>query len=281
MTSVLLDPYVALSLLDHYMRNPTSTNEDGDIIELRAEGFLMGGHVGNVTQIRGFVPSLNDELMRLTMRSSPRDLAVGWYASELQSEKDRVIQSKIDSGVDRPVFLFVQVPSKENNGELKFRAYVKNRMEIGGQQIVAMKEVPCKIDTSSNEAAIALDALCTAFFPKNTEAADPTRLADDAAANDYYAQLRKVKEMLSVSEDYCNAVIKGKVQGSKDTARSITQILTEMEVVQRRSQKTGVVEARSEDALMLQYMGRLLSKQVDQISKNSAQGIAARAEKQE
>ena len=84
MQTVQLDPYVALSILDHHQRRGVDKD--------RVEGVLLGSTVKSTIQIRGYVPSLSNKFFQSISRLSPKDLVVGWYVTAIESE-DRKIEA--------------------------------------------------------------------------------------------------------------------------------------------------------------------------------------------
>ena len=263
MQRVNLDPFVAISIVEQYMRSAE--------IEGRIEGFLLGRHVKNVTEVRSFVPSFQEDFLRLTMRSNPQDRAVGWFTNELNPSQDKVIQEKIDKNVDRPVFLLVDIPC-DFKPELKFRAFVKNSITFtDGAEVSCLKEIPCTIATSDADTTVAIDAMVGVMFPEAAEAADPTRVPATTDGGDMHAHLRKVKEMLLTAKAYVDDVAAGKIEGDKALGRKLSALLTATEAKQRAATASGVIDAKMDDALMLQYLGRLLEKQVKSIQDSYGQ----------
>jgi hypothetical protein len=258
---VLLDPFVALSLMEHVVRFNDSTRT-------RVEGILMGSHVKSVTEVRNFIPGLEDEFIRLTLRSAPRDRAIGWYTTE-QTPEDKQVHEKIDSNVNAPVFMLIDVPTEANpNVEPGFRAFVKSAITFAdGTTTVVHKQIPVEIRSNNLDTNIALDSVVGVMFPETAEKGDPARVASTADPEDGFVHLKKIKEVLSVAKKYVADVNAGKIAGDKAVGRELSALLTETEAKQRAAAASGITEDKTNDALMLLYLSRFVQTTVDKLEK--------------
>lgn len=258
-TEVFVEPYVALSIIDHYM-----CREEG----VRAEGYLLGCSVGGNVEIRGFVPSLDAEFVQLTQRAAPRDMAVGWY-STLLDDKDAMTLEAMERNIFRPIYLYVKVPSSGSAADITFRAFWNHRVTLSnGNESRCWKELPVTIRSADNDTAVALDTFVHCMFPTQAQASDPTSVPSTSDGEDPFSHLKQIKKNLETARTYVSAVLRGQMPGDKTVGRDLASLLAQfsqeraMLAASQDADGTSLVDAKIQDALMLQYISRLLQQQI-------------------
>eukprot|EP00672_Neobodo_designis_P026151 CAMPEP_0174829436 /NCGR_PEP_ID=MMETSP1114-20130205/1927_1 /TAXON_ID=312471 /ORGANISM="Neobodo designis, Strain CCAP 1951/1" /LENGTH=287 /DNA_ID=CAMNT_0016063183 /DNA_START=55 /DNA_END=918 /DNA_ORIENTATION=- len=260
---VVVDPYVALAILDHYMRRPELADpEPGkSAVPDRVTGILLGTTVKSDVLIRNWSPSMDLTTIDLIQRSNPTELGVGWYTSQfLKDDVEGMHKTIISKGIARPVILTVETPT-EKSTDVTFRAFQTVNVTLGETEkpVVALKELPCVVESTDNGTNVAVDTIVSQLFPEEAQASDPARLSASTSGEDTFAELQQMRSNLQVARTYVNDCVNGKRAADKQTLRAIHELLVTNRVA---AASAGVVQEKLQDTMMLMYLGKVLEAQV-------------------
>ena len=264
MQRVTIDPHVALSIVDHHMRRA----DDAD----RVTGVVLGSTVKGHGDIRSFTPSFDVNMITLTQRACPNDLAVGWYATGFSAE-DLASHVKLLNKISHPYFISVQLPCKEKP-EIAFKCFVLATVNLsGGDETKVFREIPCTVASSDNATNVALDTMVSLAFPEVAAASDPTRVS--ATNFGAHAELDQIRANLKTSLAYVDDVIAGKREGDKLVGRALSEAMMANRAEQGApteeasgADETGVSQAM-QDAMMLKYMSAVVDQQLKTLRGNA------------
>jgi len=257
---VQLDPYVAMSILDHHMRRGPE--------ESRAVGLLLGRVVKNTVLVRNFVPTVDPNLVVLTQRASPEDLGVGWYATGLaEGDEDAAMTAKVSGAANANTFVFLhcQLPTEADVG-ISFRAFVQAKLTLSSrEECTCFRSIPCNVVSLDNASNVLLDTFVHQLYPDVATASDPARLPATTPGTEVFAELQQISKNLGTAKAYVKDVIAKKRPGDAATGRALTDALTG-----GAPGLGGVTEAelqaaageKMKDVLMLQYLAKMLHKQL-------------------
>lgn len=260
---VVVDPYVALAILDHYIRRPELAEPEAGKPEIpdRVTGILLGSTVKSNVFVRNWSPSMDITTIDLIQRSNPTELGVGWYTSSFLKEDvegmHKVIQQK---GIARPIILTVETPT-DTSTDVKFRAFHTTNVTLSETEksVVALKELPCVVECTDNASGVAIDTVVSQLFEDDAKASDPARLSASTSGEDTFAELQQMRSNLQVARTYVNDCVNGKRKADKQALRAIHELLVTNQVAAASS---GVVQEKLQDTMMLMYLSKVLEEQV-------------------
>jgi hypothetical protein len=270
MNRVVVDPYVAMGILDHHMRRPDVAEQEAGKAPVldRVSGVIMGSHVKNELYVRNFSQTFDHQTMSLLQRSAPGELGVGWYTTQFHTDDiEGVHKNVINAGMKRPTILVAYLPT-EKQTEVTFRAFQTVTVAVGesDKSVTALKEIPCVIEAVDNATNVAIDTVVAQIYPETARASDPARLPASSPAADPFAELVTIRKNLVVAREYVNDATKGKRKVSKATLRAISELLVTNRVAAASS---SAVQEKMQDVLMLQYLATALEQQVSKLMANA------------
>lgn len=260
MLRVTIEPFVALAILDHHMRRP-----DTEPPTERVNGIVLGATVKDEVMVRNFVPSMDHAFVQLAQRSCPNDLAVGWYSTGFQPA-DKETHSTLQKTLPRPVLISVHIPT-EQDPEVRFRAFIQQSVQLSEDEPAGcFREIPCSVEARDNATNVLIDTTVMQLFPEDAAASDPARVPTTTASNESFAELCKISSNLREALRYVDDVLAGKRAADKNVGRALTELL----VTNRVACADGsVVEDKMQDALMLQYIAKLLGQQLTVLQRSA------------
>ena len=267
---VVIDPYVALSILDHHQRR-------GDEEE-QVRGLLLGAKVKGMLRITNFVPTLADaELLDLTLRCCPGDTVLGWYATE------PTLASEADRATGMPLFVGVHLPS-EANPTIAVRAYQVDKLSIAGNVVRAFREAACEIAATSTPSAVAVDTIVRQLCPDVADASDPAAVPsvsssisnanssssnNNAARESAFAEFQQLRRNLKQAQLYCAQAAEGKFNADAGFGRKLSWALqTDLNTLALSPNLDSDIEQTAQDSLMLSYIMKLLAQKVAKLRQN-------------
>lgn len=271
---VVVDPYVALAIVDHHQRRPEKPeNADPTKYLDRVSGYVMGSTIRGCVEVRNFVPSFDGAFVDLVLKASTQDLAVGWYATSVSLPNDMEQHQTVAKNVDFPIFLTVTCPTDDDEGVVdktvadanlfRFRAFLAERVSLNLQSdFSCFKEIPCVVQPLSDASNLACDTLVNQLFNAGAASARPN------GSTDPLAELKTIRQNLEIARKYVDDVASGKRQGDKATGRALTQMLAMATRREQQDPESNAVEEKMQDALMLQYIAKVLQQQLRQLDRN-------------
>lgn len=264
---VIVDPFVALSILDHHQRRPADDDQ--------VHGLLFGSKGKGIIKITNFVPSMTDaesqaQLVQLTLRCCPGDSLRGLYAT------DPTLSSEIDRAALLDLFLAVHLPT-EDSPTISFKAFQVDRLTIGGvSDLRSFREAPCEVAATSATGSVAVDAITRKLCPEVANSTDPATVpsitsdskkqAGDPAA---FAEFQQLRRNLKQASEYCKKASEGKINGDANLGRRLSStLLSDLNVLSLSPNLDKDIEIAAQDSLMLSYIMKLLAQKVAELRMN-------------
>lgn len=264
---VVVDPYVALSILDHYMRRsePPVPEQGKPQQPDRVTGIILGSTVKSEIFVKSWAPSMDISFVDLIQRSAPTELGLGWYTSQFlpASDLEGVHQKLKEKGMAKPLILTMSVPDEHSN-DVVFRAFQTTELTLADDQkaATAIREIPCVVQAIDNTSNVAIDTMASQLYPEAAKASDPARLPASSPTTDAFAELRQMRANLQVARDYVNDALNGKRPVEKQTCRALHELLVTDRV---QAASADVVREKLQDTVMLMHLSRALERQVERL----------------
>ena len=265
---VIVDPFVALSILDHHQRRPADDDQ--------VHGLLFGSKGKGIIKITNFVPSMTDaesqgQLAQLTLRCCPGDSLMGWYAT------DPTLSSEVDRAAALSLFLAVHLPNEDSTA-LSFKAFQVDKLTIAGVEgIRSFREAPCEVGATTATGGVAVDAITRKLCPEIANATDPSAVpsvsssSSSGAAADpaTFAEFQQLRRNLKQASEYCKKASEGKIPGDASLGRRLSStLLSDLNVLSLSPNLDRDIETTAQDSLMLSYIMKLLAQKVAELRLN-------------
>lgn len=268
---VVIDPYVALSILDHHQRRGDEENQ--------VRGILLGSKAKGMLKITNFVPTLSDgAFLELTQRCCPGDSTLGWYAT------DPNLASEVDRAPNTRLFVAIHLPT-ETHPSISFKAFHVEKITVAGREIRSFREAPCEVAATSAPSAVAVDTIVRQLCPEVADAADPSAVpsvsgtsttnnnskgASKVSSSDAaFAEFQQLRRNLKQAQLYCEKAADGKISGDAGFGRRLSAtLLSDLNTLALAPNLDADIENTAQDSLMLSYIMKLLAQKVAQLRTN-------------
>lgn len=249
---VLVDPFVALSILDHHQRR--GPDED------QVRGALLGTKGKGVIKITNFIPSLADAaLSDLTLRTCPQDSWMGWYATE------PTLSSEVDRSPNTSLFLAVHLPTEEFPS-VAFKAFQVEYVSVADQKVRTFREAPCEVAATSAPSAVAVDTIVRQLCPNEASASDPSAVSSITTDKPAFAEFQQLRRNLKQAQLYCAKASEGKIEGDATFGRKLSStLLSDLNTLSLSPNLDRDIETTAQDSLMLSYIMKLLAQKVSEL----------------
>jgi len=252
---VLIDPFVALSILDHHQRRGPD--------EEQVHGALLGTKGKGVIKITNFIPSLKDtELSELTRRTCPADAWMGWYATE------PTLSTEVDRSTNTSLFVAVHLPT-EQHPTVAFKAFQVEYVRVAEQSIRTFREAPCEVAATSAPSAVAVDTIVRQLCPTEASTSDPSAVSSISTDKPTFAEFEQLRRNLKQAQQYCAKAAEGKIAGDANFGRKLSSVLlSDLNTLSLAPNLDRDIEITAQDSLMLSYIMKLLAQKVSELRMN-------------
>jgi len=283
-TSVTVHPLVLLSVLDHHTRRQEA--------EGRVIGTLLGRRDGTKVEVTNCfaVPhaergdevaigkDFNKQMLALHLKSNPKEVVVGWYAStpSLQTEMTLVADTSslihdfyaTETEEGDPVHLVVD--TRLSTDSIPIVAYSSTSVSIQSEPLANLfHEIPLEL-TSTEAESICLQAMQEGSVTTASTTTDAGLSQDKALATTLLqASMTQLRDLLAAVLIYVNEVVEGKRIPDPVMGRKIADTLTCVPRIRPEVFET-LFHDKLQDLLMVTYLSNITKTQLTVAEKLTA-----------